>query len=77
MQNTIVAVGGAASPALFGALVETVGWAPAYVALALGPLAAWLVLAPLVGDEDARVARRAARLRRSASLSATTEPATP
>lgn len=77
MQNTIVAVGGAASPAVFGAAVEAFGWAPAFLALAAGPLAAWLVLAPLVGDEDARVARRAARLRRSASLSSTPEPATP
>lgn len=77
MQNTIVAVGGAVSPALFGAAVEAVGWAPAYVALAAGPLAAWRVLAPLVGDEDVRVARRAARLRRSASLSSNPEPATP
>jgi sugar phosphate permease len=77
MQNTIVAVGGALSPAVFGAVVEAVGWAPAYLALAAGPLTAWLVLAPLVGDEDARVARRTARLRRSASLSSTPEPATP
>lgn len=68
MQNTIVAVGGAVSPAAFGTLVEAAGWAPAYLALAAGPLLAFVVLAPLVGDEDERVARRAARLRRSASL---------
>lgn len=77
MQNTIVAVGGAASPAAFGAVVELLGWAPAYLVFAAGPLAAWVVLAPLVGDEDDRVARRTARLRRSASLSRTPEPATP
>ncbi|MFA9269777.1 MAG: MFS transporter [Baekduiaceae bacterium] len=76
MQNTIVAIGGAASPAVFGTLVEFAGWAPAYVALAAGPLAAWLVLAPLVGEEDERVARRTARLRRSASLSRNPEPVT-
>ncbi|MGK2937564.1 MAG: MFS transporter [Solirubrobacteraceae bacterium] len=76
MQNTIVAIGGAASPAVFGTLVEFAGWAPAYVALAAGPLAAWLVLAPLVGEEDERVAGRTARLRRSASLSRNPEPVT-
>ncbi|MBJ7332657.1 MAG: MFS transporter [Solirubrobacteraceae bacterium] len=75
MQNTIVAIGGALSPAVFGAAVETVGWAPAYVALAAGPLAAYLVLAPLVGEEDRRVAQRTARLRRSASLNTHPEPA--
>ncbi|MBJ7518391.1 MAG: MFS transporter [Solirubrobacteraceae bacterium] len=76
MQNTIVAIGGAVSPAAFGAFVEFAGWAPAYLALAAGPLAAWLVLAPLVGEEDQRVARRTARLHRSASLSANPEPVT-
>lgn len=75
MQNTIVAIGGAVTPALFGALVEHAGWAVGYLAVAAGPLAAWRVLAPLVGDEDDRVAQRSARLRRSASLSAEPEPA--
>lgn len=74
MQNTIVAVGGAVSPALFGVLVEHAGWSAGYLAVAAGPLAAWWVLRPLVGDEDDRVADRTARLRRSASLQPDTEP---
>jgi hypothetical protein len=34
--------------------------------LALAPLAAFLILAPLEGDEDARIAARARRVRETA-----------
>lgn len=58
MQNTIVAVGGALSPILFGAVVEVTSWTVAFGVLALAPLAAFAVLRPLEGDEDDRLAAR-------------------
>jgi len=62
MQNTIVAVVGALTPAAFGALVEATAWPLAFAVLGLGPVAAWLVLRPLVAEEDGRAAARIARL---------------
>ena len=69
VQNTIIAVGGAAAPAAFGALVEVAGWPAAFATLAVMPVLAWLVLAPLEGEEDERARARSRRQARSASLS--------
>jgi hypothetical protein len=49
------------APLAFGVLVEATSWGAAYVVLALAPLAAFAVLAPLEGEEDERVAARALR----------------
>jgi MFS family permease len=68
VQNTIVAVGGASTPAAFGALVGAAGWPVAFAALAVSPLLAWLVLAPLEGEEEDRAHARTMRLAGSASL---------
>jgi sugar phosphate permease len=58
LQNTIISVGGALAPPVFGVLVEVTSWTAGFVVLALAPLAAFLVLAPLEGEEDARLAAR-------------------
>ena len=62
LQNTLISVGGLIAPVAFGAFVELTSWNAAYAVLALAPLAAFAVLAPLEGDEDARIAARARRL---------------
>ena len=62
LQNTILAVGGALAPSAFGAVVEATSWTSAFALLAAAPLAAVLVLRPLVGDEDDRMAERERRL---------------
>jgi sugar phosphate permease len=67
LQNTIVAVGAAAAPAGFGALVAATSWPAAFAACALAPVAAFVVLLPLVGDEERRAAERDARLARLAA----------
>ncbi len=54
LQNTIVALGGAAGPFLFGHVVEGTDWAPAFALGALPPAPAYLVLAPLAGAEAER-----------------------
>jgi sugar phosphate permease len=78
LQNTIVSVGGALAPAGFGALVHASSWTVAYAACALAPVAAFVLLAPLVGDEtdraDARVLRLAAQARRDLSCKASPRP---
>ncbi len=61
-QNTIVAVGSAVGAPLFGVAVDLIGWPAAFALLALGPLAAWLVLAPLESDETQRVEHRHERI---------------
>jgi sugar phosphate permease len=43
------------SPA-FGWLVEATSWQAAFLVVAVGPLAAWWLLAPLHAEESARVA---------------------
>jgi sugar phosphate permease len=58
MQNTLISVGGVLAPTAFGVLVELTSWTAAYTLLAIAPLAAFVVLAPLEGDEDARTRRR-------------------
>jgi sugar phosphate permease len=60
LQNTIISIGGVLAPTAFGLLVEATSWTAAYAVLAVAPLAAFVVLAPLEGDEDARIAARAA-----------------
>jgi sugar phosphate permease len=62
LQNTLISVGGLIAPVAFGAFVELTSWNAAYAVLAVAPLAAFAVLAPLEGDEDDRVAARARRL---------------
>ena len=63
LQNTLISVGGVAAPSAFGVLVEGTSWTAAYVALALAPLAAFAVLAPLEGEEDDRIEARTLRAR--------------
>ena len=63
LQNTLISVGGVLAPSAFGVLVEASSWTAAYVVLALAPLAAFAVLAPLEGEEDDRIAARALRAR--------------
>jgi MFS family permease len=60
LQNTIISVGGVLAPTAFGVLVEATSWTAAYAVLAIAPLAAFVVLAPLEDEEDARIAARAA-----------------
>jgi sugar phosphate permease len=62
LQNTILAIGGALAPSLFGAVVEATSWTSAFAVLALAPLLAVFVLRPLEGDENARLAERERRL---------------
>ena len=66
LQNTIISVGGALAPPAFGVLVEATSWTASFGLLAVAPLAAFLILAPLEGDEDARIAARARRVRETA-----------
>jgi sugar phosphate permease len=63
LQNTIISIGGALAPPVFGLLVEATSWTAAFGVLAVAPLAAFLVLAPLEGEEDERLAARARRAR--------------
>jgi sugar phosphate permease len=67
LQNTIVAVGGALAPAAFGWLVHVASWSAAYAVCAAAPVAAYVVLAPLVGDERARALARERRLEAAAA----------
>ncbi|HEX7300403.1 MAG TPA: MFS transporter [Solirubrobacteraceae bacterium] len=62
-QNTVISIGGVLAPTAFGVLVEATSWTAAYVVLALAPLVAFAVLAPLEGEEDERAAARAVRRR--------------
>jgi sugar phosphate permease len=63
LQNTLISVGGVLAPSAFGVLVEASSWTAAYIVLALAPLAAFAVLAPLEGEEGDRIAARALRAR--------------
>lgn len=65
LQNTVVAVGAAIGAPLFGAIVDAASWPAAFVVLALGPLLAWRVLAPLEVDESQRVRHRRERIEAS------------
>jgi sugar phosphate permease len=61
LQNTVISIGGMLAPTAFGVLVEATSWNAAYVVLGLAPLVAFVVLAPLEGEEDERLAARAVR----------------
>ena len=74
LQNTVVAVGSAIGAPAFGASVDLVGWPLAYAVLAIGPLAAWYVLAPLESDEARRVKSRRQRIDDSLARSGAPEP---
>jgi sugar phosphate permease len=63
LQNTVISIGGMLAPTAFGVLVEATSWNAAYVVLGLAPLVAFVVLAPLEGEEDERLAARALRAR--------------
>jgi sugar phosphate permease len=67
LQNTVVSLLGAAASPLFGALVDLTSWGTAYLVAALAPLVGWLVLRPLVPDEERRAAARGARAARAAA----------
>jgi hypothetical protein len=47
----------------FGALVGATSWPAAFGLLALLPLAGWMLLRPLVGEEESRVRARERRLK--------------
>ncbi len=67
LQNTIVALGTVVAPAAFGALVAATSWELGFVLVAAAPAGAFVVLAPLVGDETARNERREVRLAHAAT----------
>jgi MFS family permease len=73
----MTSVGTVIAPVAFGAFVEVTSWPPAFVALAAFPLAAWWVLAPLVGEEERRADAREARLALAATRRAETSVASP
>ena len=77
VQNTITSVGTVFSPIAFGAFVEVTSWWAGFAALAFCPLAAWWVLAPLVGDEERRADARQARLALAAERAARADVAKP
>ena len=77
VQNTITAIGTVVAPICFGAFVEVTSWWAAFAVLALCPLAAWLVLAPLVGDEERRADARRARLALAAERTGSGDVASP
>jgi sugar phosphate permease len=67
LQNTIVSIGGALGPAVFGVLVAASSWHVGYAAVAVGPLLALGLLLPLERDEERRARERAVRLRNAAA----------
>lgn len=62
LQGTIMRVISAGAAVGFGGLVAASSWPAAFALLALLPLAGWLLLAPLVAEEEARVRAREVRL---------------
>lgn len=63
LQNTLVAVLGAASGPLFGLVADGTSYQAAFLLVALAPLAGWWVLGPLEGEEEERAQARRRRLR--------------
>jgi hypothetical protein len=59
LQGTILRLPQAGVVVLFGVLVAASSWAVAFAMLAALPLAGWLLLRPLEGEEEGRIARRA------------------
>jgi MFS family permease len=62
VQNTVLSAAGVLAPIGFAAVVTATSWPAAWVLLTLSQLAGVLVLGPLVAEERARRAARAARL---------------
>lgn len=67
IQNTSMRVVAAGMPVALGALASTVSWAAAFAVMGATPLAARLLLGPLVADEDQRRDERHARVARPAA----------
>jgi sugar phosphate permease len=61
LQGTILRLPQAGMGVLFGAFVASSSWAAAFAALAVLPLAGWLLLRPLESEEEGRIAARDAR----------------
>lgn len=64
LQNTILTLAGVVAPVTVGATVTLLSWPAAYGMLAVSQIAGWLVLRPLVSEEDDRRERRREWLRR-------------
>jgi sugar phosphate permease len=62
LQGTIMRVLSAGAGFGFGTLVAATSWPAAFALLALLPLAGWVLLHPLVGEEESRVRARERRL---------------
>jgi len=77
MQNTMVSAGGALAPACFGALVGATAWPVGFAIAALAPLSAWLVLRPLVVEEQRQADAGAAGAGPCARLPAARSPSAP
>ena len=63
MQGTVMRTISAGAGVGFGALVAATSWGLAFAALALLPLAGYVLLAPLEPEEERRIAAREQRLR--------------
>ena len=66
LQGTIMRVVSAGSGVGFGLLVASTSWPAAFALLAGLPLAGWVLLGPLVVEEEERVLARERRLARQA-----------
>jgi MFS family permease len=62
LQGTIMRAISAGAGVGFGALVAATSWAAAFALLGLLPLAGWVLLAPLVEEEEQRARAREIRL---------------
>ena len=67
LQGTIMRVISAGAGVGFGAVVAATSWPLAFALLALLPLTGWVLLRPLVGEEEERVDARERRLLRPIS----------
>lgn len=63
LQGTIMRVISAGAGVGFGALVAATSWSAGFALLALLPLAGWVLLGPLVAEEEQRARARERRLR--------------
>lgn len=77
LQNSIVALGTVVAPVAFGTVVAATSWPLGFALVAIAPAAAFLVLAPLEGDEADRNVRREQRLARATAAAASAEAALP
>ncbi len=62
LQGTIMRVISAGAGVGFGAVVAATSWPAAFALLALLPLAGWVLLRPLVHEEELRTRAREQRL---------------